>query len=463
MPRITFGRGVMAAFVTLALLLQPARAGTLAEAYDAYVRKDYPVAFAKFSELGELGLPLAQRNLAIMHFNGEGTPKSMGAAYAWASLAVDSGQKDAATVLKAARSRLSDEDLKKAAAIQASFGPEALEKKLMPQLAGERRPDQGSCRGKIPVSNYPVVAQMQGIQGNVMVEYIVMPDGRTRMPRIVYAIPQGVFEEAVRWAVLHAQYTPGRFDGVAAPCMQTMFFRFALSGSEGETSNDFDRFRKATLTKAEAGDPGAQTVYGLLIAGMPAQMKQERQEALPWFLKAAQAGAPLAQYQVGYSMLKGWGCLCEEPKGLFWLRKAAEADQADAQLVLAQYSLRDSSGEGGVIRAKTWLERAVAGGNRDAKLYLAALLAAAPAAEARDPKRSLALIRDIYRDVNDDPTTFQIRAAALAHTGDFKAAVLAQKKALHMAEKLGWDLAPDTERLALYQSSQAWTGNLLPF
>ncbi len=54
-------------------------------------------------------------------------------------------------------------------------------------------------------------------------------------------------------------------------------------------------------------------------------------------------------------------------------------------------------------RAKVWLERAVARGHRDGKVYLAALLAAAPSAEVRNPERALALLGDVFRKVDDDP------------------------------------------------------------
>jgi TPR repeat protein len=200
----------------------------------------------------------------------------------------------------------------------------------------------------------------------------------------------------------------------------------------------------------------------MLLEGLP-QLKGQRSDALPWFLKAAQAGAPLAQYQVGYSILKGWGCQCEEPKGMMWLRKAAAADQPDAQVTLAQATLRESQSVESVARAKVWLERAVAHDNRDAKFYLAALLAAAPLAEARDATRSAALLAQIFKAVDDDPTTFEIRAAAQAASGDFAKATKNQQKAVAMAKRLKWDLTSHNERLARYEAHEAWYGNLLPF
>lgn len=97
------------------------------------------------------------------------------------------------------------------------------------------------------------------------------------------------------------------------------------------------------------------------------QLGKQRSDALPWFLKSAQPGSPVAQYQVGYSLLTGWGCHCEENKGPEWLRRAAEQDQPDAQVALAEYALRGTPDEASVKQAKWWLERAVARGSRDGK------------------------------------------------------------------------------------------------
>ena len=66
-------------------------------------------------------------------------------------------------------------------------------------------------------------------------------------------------------------------------------------------------------------------LYGMMIAGLP-QLNRTYDQALPWFLKAAQAGAPYAQYQIGTGLLSGRGCQCDTGKGEIWLQKAAQAD-----------------------------------------------------------------------------------------------------------------------------------------
>jgi predicted Zn-dependent protease len=56
--------------------------------------------------------------------------------------------------------------------------------------------------------------------------------------------------------------------------------------------------------------------------------------------------------------------------------------------------------------------------------------------------RALALADNIERDYKNDPSIWEIRAAANASRGDYRAAVKAEAKALSEAGGLGWDLAP---------------------
>jgi TPR repeat protein len=200
----------------------------------------------------------------------------------------------------------------------------------------------------------------------------------------------------------------------------------------------------------------------MVVSGLP-QLKQTRAEGMPWILKAAQSGLPTAQFMVGYSALQGWGCECDEPKGLVWLHKAAAADQSDAQVVLANYLLRGDPGPEEVDKALTWLERAAASGNRDGKFYLAGLLAAGVDASKRDPQRALKVLKEVMRDVDVDPTAFEIRAAANAMIGKFPEAQKDQAKALRMAQKLGWETASVQGRLTAYQANKPWTGDLFAF
>jgi len=146
-----------------------------------------------------------------------------------------------------------------------------------------------------------------------------------------------------------------------------------------------------------------------------------------------------------------------------WLRKAAEADQSNAQVALASYALRGTPDKKSTRMADVWLERAAASGDHDGMYYLSALLAATPVAELRDPKRALTLLDKVRYGESDNPTAVEVRAAALAASGAFSDAVKKERRAISMASALRWDLAPLNERLARYEAGQPWYGNLLGF
>jgi TPR repeat protein len=162
--------------------------------------------------------------------------------------------------------------------------------------------------------------------------------------------------------------------------------------------------------KAAAGDPQAQMLYGMMIAGLP-QLKRTYDQALPWFLRAAQAGAPNAQYQVGTGLLQGRGCQCDTGKGEIWLQKAAQADQPDTQVSLAEYMLKGEPTQESVNGAVVWLERGAKQGNAAAKLLLSGILAATPIREIRDPPRALTLADSLEHDYKIDPSFWEIRGS----------------------------------------------------
>src|SRR3984957_16638747 len=110
-------------------------------------------------------------------------------------------------------------------------------------------------------------------------------------------------------------------------------------------------------------------------------------------------------------------------KGDFGGNNAAQADQADAQVSLAEFLLRDRPDSDSVSGALVWLESAAKNGNASAKLLLSAVLAANPAPEIRDPTRALALADNIEHEYKNDPSLWEIRAAANASRGDYRAAV----------------------------------------
>ena len=461
--RAVWIRVCIAAFVGAGACL--CAAPVLADLYSAetaYKKGNFPKAFEEFKELAELGQPQAQYNLAVMYARGEGVPTSLTNAHAWAALAGTNGEAAGTTLAEKLAPQLTATSLKFSADIQAQYGQAALDARLLPRLLqGKEYEDRDPVKRLKPfVPSYPTAAHAKGVQGEVYVEFIVAPDGHARIPRILYALPEGYFEETVRDSVMRSIFLPAKLNGQAIATEVSTFYNFKLTGVSIHDYGSLEQRVRETKLKAEAGDASAQMLYAMMIAGLP-QLNQTYDQALPWFLKAAQSGARYAQYQVGLGLLQGRGCHCDTNKGEIWLEKAAQADQADAQVSLAEYLLKERSNHDAVSGALVWLERAAKQGDNSAKFRLAAALAGYPT--KGDPTRALALTDSVERDYKNDPTWWEIRAAANASRGDYKAATRAQSQAITQAKQLGWDLSKLAQREALYESGHAWSGNLLEF
>jgi TonB family protein len=358
--------------------------------------------------------------------------------------------------------QLTPTSLRISADIQAQYSAASLNSRLMPRLLegreyGDRDPVQ-QLKPYMPA--YPVEAQQRGIQGHVYVEFLVAADGHARLPRILYALPVGVFDGAVRDSVMRSSFLPARINGVPTSTTTSVFYNFTMADVTIDDYQGLEHRVNSTLKKAEAGDASAQLLYAMMIAGLP-QLRQTYDKALPWFLKAAQAGSPYAQFQVGTGLLQGRGCQCDTAKGDIWLEKAAQADQPDAQVTLAEHLLRDHPTPESVSGALVWLERAAKQGNDSARLYLAAQLAASPQADVRDPARALELTDGIAKE--EDPSVWEVRAAAYAARGNYKDAGKNQSRAIKEAAFLGWDLTPLQMRRDVYASNQPWRGDLLAY
>ncbi len=306
--------------------------------------------------------------------------------------------------------------------------------------------------------HYPIGARYDGVQGDVLGEFTLMPDGTTRFPRIVYSVPSEIFDAQVRHSLLHSRFAPRPG---AAPVQCYISYRFVLK-PQPDSGERLREYLVRLKRRASAGDPFSQLLYALVLSGQP-QLHEPASVWLPWFVKAAQAGLPAAQYQLAVNLLRGTGCTRDVTKGLRWLHMAAGADDENAEVALAIRSLRGTPTDENLEEARKWLEPAVAQGDRNATLLLAALLPAAPDPQVPAPARARALMRNTLSDVRSDPTPLAIRAAAQAAQGHFAKALRSERAALKGARRLHWRLGPLSQRLASYQAGKPWYGSLLEF
>lgn len=491
LPRIAnrVGGALLALLATFAVA--PPLHADIVSAFKDYKSGDYAHAFQEFLALAQLGQPLAQFDVATMYHAGQGTPVNDTDAYAWAILAAANGEARGKALAEAIRPKLPAGAEQMAASVTVAYTDAALQQTLLPDRSAARPAgwpftpldpaiDCARSAVHIFIGNYPDAARRAHVQGTIIVQFTVMPDGIPRFPRIIQAVPSGLFEATVKASLLRSQFSrqPG-----GAPVQCEMPYNFIFSNVTQDSIGDFETelgYKRSLPHIAQEGDPYAQLVYGLLMNGLPRKpgspqnVSKEHSlmaaDGLPWLVKAAQAGVPLAQYEVARSLLFGRGCWRDDAKGLKWLQMAAEQGQPDADVTLAWRLLRGTPSAANVRQAKGWLERGAAqsnengipNGGEDARLLLASILAATPEASLRDPLRALTLSKSLH-DVDEDPTPLEIQAAAQAASGDFSHAVGSEQMAISRATQLSWDLSPLQQRLSLYQSGKPWYGSLLEF
>ncbi len=454
---------VLALAIAAMLVPVPASADLYAAAA-AYQKQDFAASFQLYRELAELGRREAQENLAAMYVDGEGVKRDNALGYAWAVIAKENGAgAGVQNIIDQLEPHMTSAARARVAEVQSQFGMAALTERLLPTPHVPSTPIAAPCafaKAADPGTYYPPEAKLAGVSGMVFLEATVAPDGRARNVRVWYSLPTKIFDQPGRRLAFDNKYIPPRENGVAISCTIRfkVIFNISVNGAKPAASTELKKSTAETKSKAEAGDPSAQLLYGLLLETRP-ELNADQENVTSWYVKAAQAGVPIAQYMVGIRSLAG----VDEAKGLRWLQIAADAGQPDAQLALANYLLRRQPDSETLAKARSLLEKAAGSDSRDAKYQLAALLATAPDGELRDPKRAIDLINQVMQYVDFDPTAFEIRAAAEAMLGDFEAALADQKTALEKANKFRWDVAAQQDRLASYRASTPWTGDLFAY
>jgi len=444
----------------------PAAQADLYAAQKAYAAGDYATAFREYKVLAELGHPLAQTNLAILYANGQGVARSDIYAYAWAMLAAEEEVASAKLVAEKLRPTLNEGSLRLAEEIRSEYSSDALQRKLIPAHGpGVQRKNcvrTASIRLRTD-DYYPPKAKSASIPGRVFVEATVMPDGRARHPRIIYALPRDAgFEEAARRLVLESSFPVETVGDRGDACPFALYVQFEFENERLRQRGALASVIEETRRRADQGDPLSQLQFGLMLSGLPV-LGGRQSDAQFLFIRAAQAGLPLAQYMVGVNMANLPGSPSERGKARIWLRMAADAGVTDAMVTLARLDLgADADGEAR-RRGKALLEQAAASGNDDARYYLAALLAASDADDVRDPDRAARLVDEIAGSHQGEPEIEEIRAAAAAVRGDFAAAMHYQERAIDLARLLRRDVTALRGREAHYREGKAWFGNLLEF
>jgi uncharacterized protein len=84
-------RGILTGVVLAAMLAGGAAAGPLEDAWAAYRRGDYATALQLWRPRATQGVALAQNNLGLMYYDGQGVPQDYREAAKWYRLAAEQG------------------------------------------------------------------------------------------------------------------------------------------------------------------------------------------------------------------------------------------------------------------------------------------------------------------------------------------------------------------------------------
>lgn len=145
------------------------------------------------------------------------------------------------------------------------------------------------------------------------------------------------------------------------------------------------------LKAAQAGVPQAQYELGTRYA-QGKGVSEDESQAAEWYKNAAEKGFAPAQCELGFHYAKGLGVKQSDVEAVNWFRKSAEQGYAKAQFNLALMYQNDRTGEGGesilVNRKKLeemlkWYRKAAEQGYPPAMYNLGSILADSPSGSDR--------------------------------------------------------------------------------
>lgn len=102
----------------------------------------------------------------------------------------------------------------------------------IPHASGYFTPNQVDQRPRIlkPVTpEYPYQATINGIEGRVVLRFIVDENGRVQNPEVVKADPERVFEQAALAAIVKYKFIPAKIGGENVKCVAVLPIGFKLN------------------------------------------------------------------------------------------------------------------------------------------------------------------------------------------------------------------------------------------
>lgn len=456
--------------------------------FELYQGKQFDEAFKVFRSLAEVGDYHAMRNLGVMYYRGEAVDRDPIQGYAW----VDTAEKAlgieenrlAETILKELSADQKKQALLKAIALYEDFNPEAMSQRIFPTLLSDEECEQGPELINKKRPRYPRSAAQQGVMGQVMLDYLVTPEGYARDIELISASNKSLVKASGE-AARYFRYEPSVDENKKSWPLKVLF-TFAMQGDAKVKGLEktLDTLSEWKI-KAESGSAEDQYIYARFLdnvremRGMIRKfhnsdsvtlrkqdqkklkkfseaVELEYQEANKWLMSSAKQGLSNAQYDLGLNMTQGRGCKTDADNGYRWIEASAVGGYSPAQYMMGEKMIEQSE-----TTAIHWLRNAATANHYKAKLLLAWELSTSSIGELRDAKEALTLLEEKSDTYFDDVRVYETLAAAYAELGNFKKAVKYQKKAVKEAKRLDWELPVIDRRLATYQSKRPWRGHYM--
>lgn len=459
-----FFRSLIVASLLLSYL-SPAFA-TFEKGLAHYDKGQFKAAFFIFKNLAEVGDKSSQFNLGVMYHRGEHVKRNRVMAYSWMRLAGEGGNDryndTAHKVLASLSEKAATAAKREFLELRSKYGQEVLKVALAPKPLNDSDCAEPPELISRIAPRYPKGAQSAGISGYVDVNYDISSEGYPRditvrqMTDEVFIKPAIKSMQSFKWAVLGSglDTTPVSMNDLE------MRYKFLIKGDEKVIVSNLKKDARPLLKLAKQDDKLAQYRYAKHLEAIKAfdfsEVKPEYRNLNEWYLKAAENGHYLAQYELGRNMIAGRGCEVNSESGVKWLRAAAVSGHPFAQEELAMSAL------GAKLTQKNqaiyWLRRSAANDYYKAKIILAWLLTTNPEHSELEVEEAQSLLAAKPLAYHDTVRIFETEAAVLAAQGNFKKAVSKQKKALKKAKQLGWKIPVMNERLLRYNEGKTWTG-----
>jgi TonB family protein len=202
----------------------------------AGVAQDAVQAVLWYRKAAEQGDAPAQFNLALLMYGGVGTLKDFVGAYKWFNIAAARAAGDSrqfyADGRDAVAKQMTTEQIADAQK-QSREWVDAFDRRMSapppppppsPVHVGGSIPEPTRTRFVAPV--YSALAQAAKVQGIVMIEATIGPDGRVLDAKVLRSVP--LLDQAALDAVKQWEFTPTRIGGVAVPVVMSVTVTFSL-------------------------------------------------------------------------------------------------------------------------------------------------------------------------------------------------------------------------------------------